>query len=59
MKKKKLKENVKLLEEISNTFQDSINKLKTIYEKINEDKEELKIKIQKIFTKIRNELNNR
>ena len=44
---------------MSNTLQDSINKLKTIFEKINNNKEELKLKIQKIFTKLRNELNNR
>ena len=55
----KLKENIKYLEEISNTFQQSINNLKIIYEKINANKEELKLKIQKIFTKLRNELNNR
>ena len=58
-KKKKLKENIKFLEEISNTIEDSINKLKNIYGKINGNKEQLKLKIQKIFTKIRNEINNR
>ena len=55
----KLKENIKYLEEISNTFEDSIDKIKKFFEKINEDKEELKLKVQKIFTKLRNELNNR
>ena len=30
-----------------------------IFEKINKNKEEIKLKIQKIFTKIRNLLNNR
>ena len=58
-KKKKLKENIKFLEEISNTIEDSINKLKNIYGKINGNKEQLKLKIQKIFTKIRNGINNR
>ena len=58
-KKNKLKENIKCLEELSKTFQQSINNLKIIYEKINANKEELKLKIQKIFTKLRNELNNR
>ena len=58
-KKNKLKENIKLLENLSNTLQSSINELKIFYEKINENKEELKLKIQKIFTKIRNTLNER
>ena len=55
----KLKENVKYLEELSTIFEDSLNKLKIIFEKICQDKEELKLNIQKIFTKIRNELNHR
>jgi len=58
-KKDKLKENIKYLEDLSNTFQQSIDELKQIYEKINNNKEELKMNIQKIFTKIRNELNCR
>ena len=55
----KLKENIKCLEELSSTFEESFNNLKKIFEQINNNKEELKIKIQKIFTRIRNELNNR
>ena len=55
----KLKENIKYLEELSNNIFKSINELKEIFEKINKNKEELKINIQKIFTEIRNELNNR
>ena len=51
-KRNKLKENIKTLE-------DSINKLKLLFEKINENKEDLKLTIQKIFTKIRNTLNER
>ena len=58
-KKNKLKENIKYLENLSNTLQNSINELKILYEKINENKEELKLKIQNIFTKIRNILNER
>ena len=54
-----LKENIKYLEELSISFNEEINKLKLFFEKINEKKEELKLKIQNIFTKIRNELNNR
>ena len=58
-KKNNLKENIINLEKLSNTVLKSIDDLKNIFEKINEKKEELKIKIQKIFTKIRNELNDR
>ena len=58
-KKNKLKDNIKCLENLSNSLEESINKLKKIFDKINENKENLKLKIQKIFTKIRNEINNR
>ena len=59
MKKNKLKENIKYLENLSITFQQSIDKLKRIYENISNNKEELKLNIQKVFTKLRNEINNR
>ena len=58
-KKSKLKENIKFLEDLSNNFEQSINKLKILVEKINKDKEELKLKVQQIFTKIRTALNER
>ena len=58
-KMNKLKENIKILENLYNGLQESIDKFKIIYEKFNENKEKLKIQIQKIFTKIRNELNKR
>ena len=58
-KKNKLKENIKILENLSNTFEQSINELKKIFEKINNKKEELKLKIQKIFTNIKSKLNER
>ena len=58
-KKNKLKENIKCLEELSNKLDKSINELKLIFEKFNGNKEILKLNVQKIFTKIRNELNNR
>ena len=45
-KKNKLKENIKILEDLYNTLENSINELKILYEKINEDREELKIKTQ-------------
>lgn len=50
---------MKSLEEISNTIENSINELKEIFEKIQKNKEELKLKIQNIFTKIRSTLNDR
>ena len=52
-------ENLKYVEELSDKVQDSFNNLKKILEQINKDKEDLNLKIQKIFTKIRNTLNNR
>ena len=58
-KKNILKENINFLKDLPNTLEKSINDLQIMLNKINEKKEELKIEIQKIFTKIRNELNNR
>ena len=58
-KKNKLIENIKLLEDLSHNIEKSINELKILFEKINENKELLKLKIQKIFTKIRTTLNER
>ena len=55
----KFKDNLKSLENISSNIEESINNLKLLYEKINNEKEELKQKIQEIFTKIREELNDR
>ena len=58
-KKNKLNENIKFLENLSTNLQNLINELKEIIEKINENKETLKLKIQKIFTKLRNTINER
>ena len=58
-KKNNLKNNINLLEELLNTLKESHNKIKIIFDKLNNDKEELKLNIQKIFTKFRNALNNR
>ena len=44
---------------MSNTIDESIYKFKLFYEKINKIKEDLKKKILKIFTKIRNTVNER
>ena len=58
-KKNKLKENIKCLEDLSNSLEQSIHEIKILFETIIEKKEQLKLNIQNIFTKIRNELNNR
>ena len=58
-KKNKLNENIKNLEHLLNDLEKTINDLKAIFQKINESKEEIKLKIQKVFTKIRNALNER
>ena len=58
-RKAKFNENINNLEKLLGTLEQSINVLKDIKEKINDKKEELKVKIQKIFTEIRNALNER
>ena len=58
-KKKKLKENISNLEELSNRIEKSIIELNKIFEEINKNKEDLKLKIQTIFTKLRNALNEK
>ena len=58
-KKNKLNINLKYLEELSNTIEKSIHELKNIIEKNNKNKEDLKSKIQIIFTKIRTAFNDR
>ena len=58
-KKLKFNENIKEFENLSNNINESINRLKNIFDEINNKKEEMKIQIQKIFTKIRSELNDR
>ena len=58
-KKNKLEENIKILENLSNSINELINQFKVKIEKMNINKEEIKLKIQKIFTKIRNALNER
>ena len=59
VKKNKLKENIKCLEDLENIFNENINKLKDIFDKIEKDKDDLKLNVQNIFTKIRNILNER
>jgi hypothetical protein len=55
----KLKENIKYLEDIENKFNENMKQLKDFFDKIEKDKEDLKIKVQNIFTKIRSSLNER
>ena len=57
--KNKLNENMKYLEDISKNIIPTINELKKLLDKINKNKENIKKQIQKIFTRIRNALNDR
>jgi hypothetical protein len=58
-KRNNLKKNIDNLENLLNGLENSIKEIKILFDKMNENKEELKLKIQKIFTKIRNTLNER
>ena len=58
-KKNKLNENIKYLEDLSQTIEKSINELKIVIEKMNKSKEELKLKIQRIFTQLKKEISDR
>ena len=58
-KRNELKNNIKCLENMSINFEQKINEVKPVFEKINKSKEELKLNIQKIFTKLRSALNER
>ena len=54
-----LEENIKYLEGLSKTIDKTVKEFKILYEGINKNKEEIKLIIQKIFTKIRTALNER
>ena len=58
-KKNNLNDNIKILEQLSLTIEESIKEIKNTFVKINTSKENIKLKIQKIFTKIRTQLNQR
>ena len=58
-KKDNLNKNIETLEKISLTINQSITELTKVFQKINLNKENLKIEIQKIFTQLRNEINQR
>jgi prefoldin subunit 5 len=48
-----------MLEDLSNIIKDKIKKLSAVYKKLNDNKEDLKSKIQKTITNIRNKINER
>ena len=58
-KTNKIKENINLLQNLYNKLDETINNLKKLSKEINQNKEKLKIKIQKIFTKIRTAINEK
>ena len=58
-KKNILKENIQLLEKYFEDIDKKILALKCFFNKINKNKKRLKLKLKKIFTKIRNEVNKR
>ena len=58
-KKSNLKENIKFLEDCLIKIKSSVDELKKLFEEINQNKENLKMKVSKIFTQIRNAINER
>ena len=48
-----------LLEELFINLKDSINRIKILFEQLEKDKEEIKLKIQTAFTKIRKNINEK
>ena len=57
--KNKLKQNLIYLENNISLFDSIVDSLRRAYEEISGKKEKLKIRIQKLFTKIRNDINKR
>ena len=58
-KKNKLKDNINYLENISKDIEKKIEEIKQLFQMINNNKEELKLQVQKIFTILRTKLNER
>ena len=58
-KKNKLKDNIKYLEDLSQNLNDTIKELKILFEKVDGKKENIKLEIQNVFTKLRTALNER
>ena len=56
-KKEKLNENIKNLEELNNNIVKQIEELKKIFDRVEKDKENVKLKLQKIYTQLRNIIN--
>ena len=58
-KRNKFKDNEEKLKQLNDKLKDSLIELKDLFEKIEKDKDELKLHVQKIFTRIRTVLNER
>ena len=58
-KEKNLEKNIQSLEELSKVIESSIKELNEMFEQMDKNKEDIKLNIQKTFTKLRTELNNR
>ena len=58
-KKNKLKNNGETLQNLNNKLEDSIAQFKNLFDKIDKDKDDLKLTVQKIFTRIRTAINYR
>ena len=58
-KRNMLKQNINLLENLYKNLLESMNEFQKIFDQINNDKEEIKLKISNMFTKVRNVLNER
>ena len=58
-KRNKLKENIKILEELNINLNENMEKIKKLFQKLEKDKEDSKLKVQNIFTIIRNKINER
>ena len=58
-KKDNLNKNIQILEEISKNIEQSISDLTKLFLRINQNKENLKLDVQKIFTQLRTEINQR
>ena len=58
-KKSELNDNIEKLKELLNNFEKILLLMDELFQKANEDKEKLKMEVQRIFTVIRNEVNKR
>ena len=58
-KENKLKDNINLLQNLYYKIDETINNLKQLFKEVSHKKEELKLNIQKIFSKLRSAINER